>query len=407
MKENNGLTENNSDDPSKGSAPSTITEVCLDYQLEYLRQRCFKQRLRLLGAGASKVVAPQMTERINSDRSLGNDEAKAQPSVANDHWQLLTGDKVSRESDPSPGSLNSMLHKYDNGTCFKQRLGLHSDGASKGSASLTIKGGMTNTNHQLALVPPMTNEFCLESPLGYNEAKAQPSVADDHRQTSDCLGLHSNGASKGLAPSTITEVCSDCQLKHLRRRCLKQRLHLQGEGASKVLAPQTTERIISDRPLGNDEAKAQPSVANDHWQLLTGDKVSRESDPSPGSLNSMLHKYDNGTCFKQRLGLHSDGASKGSASLTIKGGMTNTNHQLALVPPMTNEFCLESPLGYNEAKAQPSVADDHRQTSDCLGLHSNGASKGLAPSTVTEVCSDYQLEHLRQCCLKQRLRLPG
>ena len=227
MKENNGLTENNSDDPSKGSAPSTITEVCLDYQLEYLRQRCFKQRLRLLGAGASKVLAPQMTERINSDRPLGNDEAKAQPSVANDHWQLLVGGRVSRESDPSPGSLNSILHNYDNSMCFKQRLGLHSDGASKSTAPSTIKR-MAKAKYQLALAPPMTKEVHSKSSLRSDEAKAQPFAADDHRQTSDCLGLHSNGASKGLAPSTVTEVCSDYQLEHLRQCCLKQRLRLPG-----------------------------------------------------------------------------------------------------------------------------------------------------------------------------------
>ena len=100
-------------------------------------------------------------------------------------------------------------------------------------------------------------------------------------------------------------------------------------------------------------------------------------------------------CFKQRLGLHSDGASKGSAPLATKG-MTNADHQLALAPPMTKEVCLESPLGYDEAKAQPSVADDHWRTSAFLGLHSDGASKGLAPPLTKDFVQTVHSDMMRQ-----------
>ena len=326
-----------------------------------LRQRRLKHRLRLLGEGASKGSAPPTTERINPDRPLGNDEAKKQPSVSKDNWQLMAGDKVSRESDPSPRSLDSLVHQYEKGTRFKQRLGLHSDGASNGSAPPTTKG-MTIGDHQLVSAPPMTKEVRLNNPLGYDEAKAQPSVVeDDHLRPSARLGMHSCGASKGSASPTTEEFRSD-PIGYARRHRRKHRLRLLGEGTSKVSEPPMTEQVNLDRPLGNDEAKAQPSVVIDHWQLLAGDKTSRESDPSPGSLDSLLHQYDKSTRFKQRLGLHSDGASKGSAPPTSKG-MTISDHQSASAPPMTKEVRLNCPIGFDEANAQSFVADEHRRPS--------------------------------------------
>jgi hypothetical protein len=241
---------------------------------------------------------------------------------------------------------------------LNHRLRLLGEGASKGSAPPATKG-MTSGDHQLVSAPPMTKG--LDSTLGYNEAKAQPSVANDHRRPSACLGLHSIGASESSASPTTEEFRSD-PFRYLRRRHLKHRLRLLGEGASKVSEPPMTEQVDWDRPLGNDEAKAQPTVANDHRQLLAGDETSRESDPSPGSLDSLLHQYDKSTRFKHRLRLLGEGASKGSAPPTTKG-MTIGDHQSASAPPMTNEVRSDSPLGYDEAKAQPSMADNHRRPS--------------------------------------------